>query len=255
MTSTGTWETDYNTFNNNHYTCFSTGNTCTSVYYIYYTNINSSNRAYYITLTTGKKIEDALEDMFNRNDVNTNDSTIKTVIDNWYNNNLSSYTSYIEDTIYCNDRAISGLGGFNPNGGDNMDTIKFAPYNRNSSTLTLACSRALDRFTVSSSNGNGALTYPVGLITSDEITYAGGLRFNSNTNYYLYTNQDYWSLSPGWSIASSVLANFVSSEGSSGYNEYIYASLGVRPVISLKIDTIVESGDGTQNNPYVIKTS
>ena len=255
MTSTGTWSNDYNTLNNNHYTCFSTGTTCTSVYYIYYTN---SSSAQYITLTNGKKVGNALDEMF----TNTTDSTAKTGIDTWYNTNLSSYTSYIEDTIYCSDRSINDLVGWDPNGGRTTGVdLNFGPEDRTFSTHSpsLACVRALDRFTVSSSKGNGALTYPVGLISSDEMMYAGGRSGTGNSTYYLYTNQDFCSGSPehfNYSYKDAAVI-FINNYGSINVGHMnVHHSYGLRPVISLKSSSIVEaSGDGTANNPYVIITS
>ena len=38
---------------------------------------------------------------------NKNASTIKGVIDNWYKNNLSSYSSLIADEVFCNDRTLA----------------------------------------------------------------------------------------------------------------------------------------------------
>ena len=254
ITTTGTWSNDYTTLNNNHYTCWTTGTTCTSVYYVYYT---TNTMAYYIVLTDGKKVNEALDEMFNASNVNTTDSVIKTAIDTWYNTNLSSYTSYIEDTVYCNERGISELNGWNPNGGSTNNSLYFTGFyrmNYQSQKPNFNCSRALDKFTVSSSKGNGKLTYPVGLITIDEIIYAGG-RYSTNSNYYLYTDQDYWTISPSsFSLYGALNAVIMSNTGGLSYDT-TGTILGVRPVISLKIDTIIESGDGTQNNPYVIKTS
>ena len=254
MTSTGTWSTDYNTLNNNHYTCFTTGNTCTNVYYVYYTNNNIG--AYYITLTNGNKISDAIDDMFNGSNVNATDSNAKTKIDSWYGTNLSSYTNYIEDTIYCNDRSISQLNGWNPNGGDTTKYLFFNADTRSSIDYTpsLMCSRTLDRFTVSSSKGNGVLTYPVGLITNDELMYAGAKYYTDNTTFYLNTNQSYWTISPGYFGGYNAFIIFVNANGTiSGYN--CNNSFGLRPVISLKSTDVVASGDGTQTNPYVIATT
>jgi hypothetical protein len=251
MTSTGTWENDYNSLNNNHYTCFSASSTCTSVYYIYYT---TSSNAYYITLTNGKRVEDTLDEMF----TNTTNSTAKTQIDNWYNTNLSSYTSDIEDIVYCNDRSISELNGWNPDGGSTTSnySLYFSPYTRTwaNNAPSLECSRTQDRFTVSSAKGNGALTYPVGLITFDEIMYAGGKGYTANNTYYLYTNQAYWAGSPDAFSYFYAYEFYVLSSGSVNVDG-VFRALGLRPVISLKSTDVVESGDGTQTNPYVIKTS
>ena len=245
--STGTWSNDYDTLNNHHYTCYSTETTCSNVYYIYYTN---SSYAYYITLKDGKKIEDALDDMFN----NTNDSVAKSKIDTWYNTNLSSYTNYLEDTIYCNDISVGEINGWNPNGGDTKEVLSFSSYTRTETNYrpSLTCSRKLDQFTVSSSKGNGKLTYPVGLITTDEIMYAGGKFNTGNSSYYLNTNQDYWSLTPvDFNISSSARNIELYSSGSTNTNSVVTEG-GLRPVISLKSPVLVEFGDGTKTNPYII---
>ena len=258
MTTTGNWTTDYDTLNNNHYTCFSTGTTCSSIYYVFLTDNPSNINNYgviYITLTNGKKVEDALDEMFNESNVNANSSMAKITLDAWYNTNLLSYASYIEDTVYCNDRSIGELNGWDPNGGDTTSYLSFGPRIRVYSTYTptLSCSRALDRFTVSSTIGNGTLTYPVGLITSDEVMYAGGKGSTTNNKCFLNTNQTYWSLSPHSFLYSNAHEFIVFDFGNFGNG--IGSSGGLRPVISLKSTDVVQSGDGTSTNPYVIQTN
>ena len=236
--------------NYQHYTCGSTtATTCTSVRYVYYV---SSSSAYYITLTNGKKVEDALDEMF----TNTNDSIIKTAIDTWYASNMTSYTNKLEDTPYCNDRTIYQLNGWNPNGGSTTSYLYFNAYGRTESPYTpsLTCNTN-DAFTVSASNGNGKLTYPVGLLTADEIRLAGGKYVASNSTYYLYTNQYWWSGSPYYFNSYSVGAyGFgVGSGGSLSYSS-VNGAYGVRPAVSLKPGTKFSSGgDGTSTNPYVVE--
>ena len=48
--------------------------------------------------------------------------------------------------------------------------------------------------------------------------------------------------------------NYITGDGKihTGYNDNSY---GIRPVISLKSTDVVDSGDGTSTNPYVIRTS
>ena len=234
--------------NYQHYTCGSdTATTCASVRYVYYV---SSSMAYYITLTNGKKVEDALDEMF----TNTNDSIIKTAIDTWYASNMTSYTNKLEDTPYCNDRTIYQLGGWDPNGGDTTKYLYLGAYGRTQSPYTpsLTCNTN-DAFTVSASNGNGKLTYPVGLLTADEIRLAGGKLAASNSTYYLYTNQYWWSGSPRdlyYSVASEF---FVNSSGYLNSSNVNYAG-GVRPAVSLKPGAKFSSGgDGTSTNPYVVE--
>jgi hypothetical protein len=252
--SSSSWSSIYNGgLNSNHYTCFTTGTTCTNVYYIYYT---TSSTAYYITLKNGKTVEDALSEML---DYNTTSSTIKGSstssgsIDYWYYNNLLSYADKLEDTVFCNDRSIYNLNGWNPDGGTTRDYLRFGTYGRLTTYKpSLTCSRDVDKFTVNTSNGNGNLDYPVGLLTGDEIALAGGGYNTSNSTYYLYTNQYWWAGSP-YTFSDTDADEFaVYSTGylnSGGVNN----AYGARPVVSLSLGVeIVSGGEGTSTNPYVV---
>jgi hypothetical protein len=254
--SSSSWSSIYNRgLNSNHYTCFTTGTTCTNVYYIYYT---TSSIAYYITLKNGKTVEDALSEML---DYNTTSSTIKGSstssgsIDYWYYNNLISYASQLEDTVFCNDRSIYKLNGWNPDGGSTTDYLRFGTYGRlyANKAPSLTCSRDIDKFTVSTSNGNGALTYPVGLLTGDEIALAGGVYGTSNSTYYLYTNQDWWAGSPYSFDYSYANEFYAGSTGGALNGNLVTGAFGARPVVSLSLGVeIVSGGDGTSTNPYVV---
>ena len=110
-----------------------------------------------------------------------------------------------------------------------------------------------DAFTVNeSSTGNGKLTYPIGLITSDEMTMAGGKGGTQNSTYYLYTNKIYWSASPNRVQSSSARVWLVDSTGELEVT-YVYSSKGVRGVISLKYGTRISSGTGTIADPFIIE--
>ena len=101
-----------------------------------------------------------------------------------------------------------------------------------------------------SSKGNHSLVYSIGLITSDEIVFAGGMGGNANVDFYLYTGQNYWTMSPA-NLYSYVLSS-VFAMNSVGYLGFWGNRIdGVRPVINLK-SSIMLSGDGTKNNPYRI---
>ena len=244
MTSSS-WSTDRTTLATKyHYTCLSTSATCSSVYYIYY--FGNSSDVNYLTLTRGDNIETAKTKMF----TNTTDSEIKTTIDNWYKTNMTSYTNKLEDTIYCNDRTITE-GPLLSKDTSGTGYSYFAGYTRiKTHKPSLDCSNSNDAFTVSSSIGNGKLTYPVGLITIDEAMYAGGI-YNSYSTYYLYTNKSWWSGSPGDYYEGYAAASVV---GSSGYlgDDYVGSSYGVRPVVSLAPGIGIASGSGTSTSPYVI---
>ena len=184
---------------------------------------------------------------------NTNDSTIKTAIDTWYASNMTSCTNKLEDTPYCNDRIIYQLNGWNSNGGDITSYLYFNAFGRTQSPYTpsLTCNTN-DAFTVSASNGNGKLTYPVGLLTADEIRLAGGKRDSNNSTYYLYTNQYWWSGSPDYFNVGNAVEFGVFSSGALS-NGFVGGARGVRPAVSLKPGTKFSSGDGSYTDPYVVE--
>ena len=250
--SSNSWSSIYNGgLNNNHYTCLSTGTTCSSVYYIYYTN---SSTAYYITLTNGKKVEDALNEMLT-NSSNSTSSTIKTTIDTWYSNNLTSYTDKLEDTVWCNDRSIGELNGWDPNGGSTRSYLYFSPYTRNvtNKTPSLTCTNAVDKFTVDSSKGNKKLTYPVGLLTADEMVLGGTSWDGETWDTYLNSGAWYWSAAP-YSFDSAYVSGFgLSTDGDLDYGFVSGSSGGVRPSVSLRPGISFSEGTGTVSDPYVVQ--
>ena len=187
---------------------------------------------------------------------NTNKSDILKNLETWYNNNLKTYESKLADTIWCNDKStVSGGLGYGTNATD------YGAYNRLASTKqpTLKCPNdnnggKLSKFTVDDTkNGNGNLTYKIGLLTADEIAFAGSIAYTYNRSTYLQENTGttwWWSLSPSsfsggnaivWGVYSGVLYDY-------SVNDYD----GLRPVISLISSTNV-TGDGTSENPYVVE--
>ena len=243
------WATYYNQLSNNHYTCFNTSGECNQVYYIYYT---SNATAYYVTIPSGKTISQMLDEMLTSS-TNEHNSKIKTAIDTWYAANMTSNTSKLEDTPYCNDRTIYQLNGWSPTGSI-TSYLYLSPYGRAYSTYTpsLTCNTN-DAFTVSNSNGNGKLTYPVGLLTSDEITLAGGKGDTSNSTYYLYTNKFWWSGSPYNFYSSGAYGFDVGTSGNLSNNK-VSNAIGVRPAVSLKPGTkFASGGTGISTNPYVVE--
>ena len=242
------WGTYYNQLNNNHYTCFNTSGECNQVYYIYYTN---SSTADYVTIPSGKTISGMLDEMLTSS-TNEHNSKIKTAIDTWYAANMTSYTNKLEDTPYCNDRTIYQLNGWSPTG-STTSYLYFNAYGRTESPYTpsLTCNTN-DAFTVSNSNGNGKLTYPVGLLTADEIRLAGGKYGSSNSTYYLYTNKIWWSGSPSYFYNRSAFEFYVYSTGTIT-TEIVNNARGVRPAVSLKPGTKFSGGDGSYTDPYVVE--
>ena len=187
-------------------------------------------------------------------------SSIKTVVDNWYTSNLSSYSGYISKTaIYCNDRTVASGYTWSATG---STTFYYAARERlyTNKTPTFVCSNANDRFTASTSTGNGKLTYPIGLITADEVVYAGGKYKTNNSSYYIAQNalsgaSYWWTMSPhNWNGSGNALVFNVggsSFTGRLGSDSVSYTS-GVRPVISLKACVIASGGSGTASDPYTV---
>ena len=187
---------------------------------------------------------------------NTNKSTILTNLETWYTNNLASYADKLADTIWCNDKStVSGGLGYGTNETD------YAAYNRLASTKqpTLKCPNdnnggKLSKFTVDdTTNGNGNLTYKIGLLTADEIAFSGSIAYTYNRSTYLQENTGttwWWSLSPRSFNGDRAYVWFVLSGGL--VNNYVYNNVGLRPAISLISSTSV-TGNGTSDNPYVVK--
>ena len=186
---------------------------------------------------------------------NTTDSTIKTTIDNWYKDNLNTnYGKYLSTTaVYCNDRSTS-------------DNTNFGAYTRlyTNKTPSYDCAATEDKFTVDTSTGNGKLTYPIALMTADEVRFAGGVYGINAPTWYYYNSSNgsstgstlWWLLSPSTWTANGIYASVFrmldsSYPGRLTYNA-VYSSDGVRPVISLKSCIKYSTGNGSANNPYTI---
>ena len=197
------------------------------------------------------------------NRLNTNNSTIKTFVDNWYKNNLTAYTKYLSnDAVYCNDRNLAS--------GQTYSTTKgfyYAPYERidTNQQPTYNCTNMSDAFSVN--NTSAKLDYPVGLMTIDELSYAGGeasAKLNAPYAWY-YTNANgessygsvaFWALSPyNWDVSYSIVW-LVGGSGRPGHlgNGLVDGSLALRPSVSLLSCNLISRGDGSPENPYVVYT-
>ena len=180
---------------------------------------------------------------------NTNDSTIKAYLDNWYATNLANYESYISDTLFCNDRTIQETipSGYT-NLGYGLEKTRYRTYSI-SNGIKLTCQEQNDRFTVNDeSTGNGDLTNPIGLLTTDEVYLAGGYAFQ-NSAYYLYTGNRYWTMSPSYFNGNYASVRDVYLDGYADYSYGVNGSNGARPVINLKSGTLTK-GSGTALDPW-----
>ena len=167
-------------------------------------------------------------------------STIKGVLDTWYSTNISG--KGLDDKVvsspgFCNDRNTASGSNWVSSG----TTFYYAAYGRlvSAKTPTLECS-----------NTNDIYTTKVGLITADEVSMAGGVYGTSNSSYYLYTGQYYWTMSPSYYDSGGARVFRVNSYGSLSWGHVNFA-YGVRPVLNLSADVTL-TGSGTQTDPYVV---
>ena len=177
---------------------------------------------------------------------NINSSTIKTYLDTWYEKNLkgTNYEKYMTDNIFCNDRSIrSGLGY-----GKVLTSYRWSSLVTSNSTLK--CPQQNDAFSVNDViHGNGNLSYPVGLITADEVVLAGGSSWNKN--YYLYSGDWYWTMSPAYlSWKYGMIIRYVEEDGSADGNfNDAYQNGDVRPILNISSEILL-NGQGTAEDPY-----
>ena len=202
------------------------------------------------------------------NRTNENNSTIKTYIDNWYSNNLSSYSKYISTVaVYCNDRNEASEGTYTTKTGKTFSYAAPTRLNTNK-TPSYNCTNSKDAF--SGSNVDAKLTYPVALMTADEISYAGGVWQTSLTSPYAWyclnsaggnitRAVDYWYLlSPfawyGFKAGMLNVSRLINGAGGSLVYSggYVNDPRGVRPVISIKSCALWLSGNGSSSSPYEI---
>ncbi len=243
-----------------HYTCFkNAADECETVRYVYMTR---SVNMFYVTLKNGEKIEDVV-DREVVNEVNENKSIVRTTVDNWYEQNMTEYTKDLEDAVWCNDRSLYDVGGWNKD----KDVLEITneqdgkmTFNANYRVFTtgkpdINCANKNDAFTVSAENGNGDLDYPVGLMTLDEAVMAGfnWYRYNNSSDNYLNNGMGWWLMSPSLVSANNIYVGVAYSRVDHVTPTYTTNGLGgVRPMVSLKKGFKITSGNGTSSNPFML---
>ena len=189
---------------------------------------------------------------------NTNKSTILTNLETWYTNNLKTYESVIDDNVWCNDKTnVTDTSydpwGITPNGKGYAKNVTYY-----GATQRLVSKSKSAGGTGPSLKCNGELskiTSKVGLITADELAFAGYAFNIGNTTTYLQENATdtyWWSLSPiNFNGSNAYVWSVVGSLGGL-YNYSVRNACGLRPSISLVSSTTISSGTGTSEDPYVV---
>lgn len=177
-----------------------------------------------------------------KNDMN---STVKTVIDEWYKNNLSNYTNYLSQNAYfCSDRKIYQGTGYK------LSTTFYNIYAKIFSKMpSLKCKQLYDHFSLT--NILATLDYPVAMITLDEVLISGFSTSIPNNQAYLYNGKIYWTMTSSDYDESNLFSHVSYISGAIGtVSGRTTGNFGVRPVINIKQNITISKGDGTALNPF-----
>ena len=191
-------------------------------------------------------------------------SDIKTYLEDWYANytDLNKTGTKITDQIYCNDRTASTsdvaysttnyttLTSWNSTGTKYYYGANGRVWNSPVSP-DYKCPVASDKFTKTTAKGNGKLSYPVGLITADELTFAGLPAGETNNSFYLHTGANYWAGSPFVFYDGNRAREFRVRVGGSLVDDIVSGTGGARGVVSLSSESKL-LGSGTYNDVYVV---
>ena len=196
--------------------------------------------------------------------INETPSSAAEELSSWFEKiGLNSYLDYIDLTSgFINDRTPYERPNITTSSIPNKTSYGFGakatyygPYFRRTtiSTPSFRCEYTNDLFTMVNSEGKGnqVLKHPVGLLTSDEAMYAGGSYPTENTNYYLCTGSNFWTMSPSSYDGTSVNMMNIQENGTISGNNISNTSCYLRPVINIK-GSVNLKGDGTMENPYEI---
>ncbi len=167
-------------------------------------------------------------------------SQAKTTLDTWYQKNIGSKSDLDQNVAsgnyYCEQAKIKYSSDFKSG----------------SATMTTFFSYTPDFKCTTDGNGKGVVNASVGLLSYDEVVYAGGYRELSNSNYYLYSNKNFWMMSPAGNLSGNSYVWHVTTTGAINY-DYVNVNYAIRPVIILIADTQISGGDGTKDNPFVVE--
>ena len=166
-------------------------------------------------------------------------SLAKTTIETWYQNNLSTYDTYVENGSYCEEARVAAAGSYIAATG--ADMVVYPNYIPN-----FKCKN--------DANDKGIFINKVALVTYDELIFAGAVYSNDvslTNNSYILNTKPFATMTPAgynpntFSLTFSVSNKIVNNMRTDG-------SSYLRPVINLKADTLITKD---VNNHYVVRTT
>ena len=180
---------------------------------------------------------------------NGTDSFIKREVDTWYQNTLgkSNYDRMVTSGRFCSDSSGYQEGSAFGRGNVFASMIRLGQSLTGTSTAntpTLKCPSTSESY-------GGSYRLKVGLITADELAFAGEVGDTLNDGYLNPgDNGDlYWSMTPGGFSGDRA---GVWSEFGILYDNFVDFPSAVRPVINVTTNNGFASGDGTAQNPYIL---
>ena len=165
-------------------------------------------------------------------------SEAKKVLEDWYQANIESKNNLAKNVVngnyYCEQAKVK----YSSN------------YTSGNANMTVYSNYTPDFKCTADGNGKGVVNVSIGLLSYDEVVYAGGYYNQENTKYYLYNNTFFWTMSPNCFEYNSPILWYVATGRLS--NQAVFSSLIIRPVLILNADTLV-TGDGTSSDPFVVE--
>ena len=183
---------------------------------------------------------------------NLKKSTSLTNLETWYKAKLEPYNDKLADVIWCNDKKVAS---------SSSEIISFALKGRFQTGASMICNDdvmggKLNKYTVNdTTNGNGDLTYPIGMLTADEIAFAGGSVTGQTSTFYISENASLasWTLTPvEWSSSDGSLTAIITGSQFGYMYSAVFNNHYIRPSIALKGNVGV-SGSGSASDPFVVK--
>ena len=166
-------------------------------------------------------------------------SEAKTTLESWYQANIGSKADLAKNVAsgnyYCEQAKTKAESSW-ISGNANM--ILYSSY-----TPDFKCA--------TDGNGKGIVNANIGLLTYDEVVYAGGYCNQINSNYYLYNSTYFLTISPAGFDGSYARVWDMFAGPLSG--PYVSSVRCLRPDLILNADTKISSGDGTKENPFTIQ--
>lgn len=194
---------------------------------------------------------------------NANDSTILQNLKTWYDSKFTSTEkNMLADTIWCNDKRVSSGTGYQTSKTYYMSNARL--FNTNTATPSLKCGEGMNHNKISkltsgdNNYGMGKLNgYKIGLLTADEVAYAGATYSQKSTGYYLMKNAvdiNWWTLSPSCygcgDVANAMILN-IETTGNISASNTANSNNGIRPAIALN-SNVIAKGSGYNYDPYII---